>query len=275
VTKEATCVVVAFHRPALLQRLLERLTHPLLELIVVNVEDDPAVRQLSGADIISMPINKGYAAGVNLGSARAATAVTAFMNDDVSVSAADILKMAARVKSGESDVVVPLVRDEMGELELARRTPYRLARRMQLKGEPVPDGPTLIDAAWAVVVTIRTDLLRAVPMPEDYFLYAEEFEWFYRLHQREARVELLPDVRILHYGGTKVIRPEKSRLMARNHVRCVRRTRGRGAALRVWPRVVGWQSRVLVTSVLRGQGGMAFRAHAAGVRAAVMAWREI
>jgi hypothetical protein len=45
--------------------------------------------------------------------------------------------------------------------------------------------------------------------------------------------------------------------------------------LLVWPRVVAWQSRLLLMSLLLGKGQDVMRAHAAGVRAAVGAWREI
>lgn len=274
-TPDTACVIVAFHRLALLRRLLERLAHPRLEVIVVNVEDDAEVARVQGATVLPTSSNVGYAAGVNLGGARASSDVVVFMNDDVSLGAAAALEMGDRIRSGRADVVVPLVEGEDGELELADKIPYGLVERMQLRAAPVPVEPTPIDAAWAPIVAVRAELLRQVPMPEDYFLYGEELEWFFRLRQRDARVELLPSVRVLHFGGTKVVRADKSRLMARNSVRCVRRIAGRGAALAVWPRVIAWQLRLLLGSVLRRQGREVSRAHAAGVLAAVAAWREL
>jgi GT2 family glycosyltransferase len=146
---------------------------------------------------------------------------------------------------------------------------------MVLKGDPVPDGPTPIDSAWAPVVAARSQVMREVAMPEDYFLYGEELEWFHRLRSAGARVELLPTVRVLHFGGVRVVRPDKSRLQARNSVRAVRRIRGRRAALLVWPRVVAWQLRLLAASVARREGSNAIRSHTVGVGSALMAWREI
>jgi GT2 family glycosyltransferase len=183
--------------------------------------------------------------------------------------------MGDRVRSGDADVVVPLVENQEGELELADKPPYRLAGRMQLRNRPLPSAPLAIDAAWAVVVALRTELMLSAPMPEDYFLYWEELEWFHGLRRRGLRVELLPSVRITHFGGLKVARPDKSRLMARNAVRCVRRVRGRGAALRAWPHVVGWQTRLLLSGFMSGADRNTVRSHAAGVGAAVRAWREI
>jgi GT2 family glycosyltransferase len=274
-TPVVTCVIVGFHRPDLLTRLLTTLADPRIEIIVVNMEDDPAIRSLPGAEIVAVATNVGYAAGVNLGARKATADVMVFMNDDVAVTAADVLAMGERVRSGNADVVVPLVENQQGELELAEKPPYRLAARMQLRNRPVPAAPLAIDAAWAVIVALRTELMRSAPMPEDYFLYWEELEWFHGLRSRGFRVELLPSVRILHYGGLKVARPDKSRLMARNAVRCVRRVRGRGAALRAWPHVVGWQTRLLLSGFMRGADRNTVRSHAAGVGAAVKAWREI
>src|SRR6202011_6037900 len=149
------CVIVGFHRPEPLSRLLETLADPRIEIIVVNVEDDPAIRRLPGAEIIPVATNVGYAAGVNLGARTATADVMVFMNDDVAVTAADVLAMGERGRSGNADVVGPLVENQQGELELAEKPPYRLAARMQLRNRPVPAAPLAIDAAWAVVVALR------------------------------------------------------------------------------------------------------------------------
>src|SRR5438552_7515491 len=99
VSRVATCVVVAFHKPALLEQLLKQLADPRLEVIVVNVEDDPAVSVLSGARILPVSANIGYAAGVNLGAAHASADAVVFMNDDVSLDAPSVLMLVARLRS--------------------------------------------------------------------------------------------------------------------------------------------------------------------------------
>lgn len=270
-----SCVIVAFHRPNLVECLVAALAHPDVEVVVVNVEDDAELRGLPGATIIPVHHNVGYAGGVNIGVARSSADVIAFMNDDVQATAADILNLTERVRSLAADVVVPVVLGADGVPEAPERPPYGLADRMQLKGQPLPSQPARIDAAWASIVVSRADLLRDVPLAEDYFLYWEEFDWFHRLRERMIRVELLPDVQVRHLGGPHVARRDKSQLMARNAVRCVRRNRGRAAALRVWPRVMAWQGRLLMTSMLTARGRQSSPAHMAGVRAALSAWREI
>ncbi len=271
-----TCVIVAFHRPAWLAGLLGSLRDPRLEVIVVNVEDDAGIRSLPGAaHTIATTTNLGYAAGVNIGAAMATGEVTVFMNDDLEVTADDVVALSRRIRSNAADVTVPMVIDSTGRLELQDRIPFRLAEKMLLHGERVPTVPTAVDAAWASIVAVRTDLLRAVPIPEVYFLYWEEFEWFHRLRARGCRVEVLPDVCVRHLGGTQVVRRQRSRLMARNAVRCVRRTRGRAAALRAWPEVILWQAHLLLASLVHRKERRVVGAHAAGLSAALAAWREI
>jgi N-acetylglucosaminyl-diphospho-decaprenol L-rhamnosyltransferase len=269
-----SCVIVAYHRPVQVERLAAALVDPRIEIIIVNVEDDLDVGHVDCDQMIPTAANVGYGAAVNRGVAASQADVVVFMNDDVAATASDVLRLAERILTDETDVAVPLVARADGRLELGNRAPLGLARRMLLRGMPVPSRSVPIDAAWAPVVAVRMDLIRTVPIPEDYFLYWEEFEWFYNLRERDSRIELNPGVSIGHAGGPDDVHPAKSRLLARNAVRCVRRTRGRGAAVRAWPVVVLWQLQLLLSSVVVGPGSDV-RAHAAGVRAAFGSWREL
>ena len=94
-----------------------------------------------------------------------------------------------------------------------------------------------IDTSTRVMVAMRADVLRSTPLPEEYFLYWEELEWFWHLRAAGRRVVIVPSAAVIHDGGRVDVRPEKSRLLARNAVRCVRRTQGRR---RPW--VLSWLS---------------------------------
>jgi GT2 family glycosyltransferase len=270
----ATCVIVTYHRAAMARRLVARLQHPRLTVVVVNIEDDAEIRRLSGAIVVSTAQNVGYARGINLGVAHSTAGVIVFMNDDVETTADQVLELADHVIHGLADVAVPLVEDAHGRLELGNRPPLKLASRMLLRGDPVPTGAITVDAAWAVMVAVRADVVRAIPLPDSYFLYWEEFDWFFQLRRDRKVVQVVPWVRIRHLVGTLAARPEKSRLLARNAVRCVRRTRGRWPALRAWPVVIAWQLGRCVRSAVRAHPSE-LRAHLAGVQAAVGSWREI
>ena len=268
-----SCVIVAYHRPAHIARLLDGLHDARLEVVVVNVEDDERLRGLECDRVVATDSNGGYAAGVNAGVTVATGDVVVFMNDDVETAVPDVLCLADRIASGDADVSIPLVLDRNGKFELGNRLPLGLARRMLLNGGAIPERPLPVDAAWAPMVAVRRDLIAAIPVPEDYFMYWEEFDWFHQLRANGVRIEVNPSARVRHEGSPN--RPEKSRLLARNAVRCVRRIRGRWAALRAWPVVVMWQLQQLAVSLLNGRGRAPLVAHAAGLVAAVAAWGEI
>ncbi len=298
-TPRVTCVVVAFHRPDSLSRLLPLLSHPDVEVVVVNVEDDAAVAEVAAGLAVPLAANPGYAAAVNLGAGLANAPVVVFLNDDVRVDAAAALSLAATVSADEADVVLPRVLDGDGRWEptiAALPGPVTLFREwFLLPDEPpaflrrrpsgvqkwrAPVVPERIDAAAATVVAVSTSLLREIPLPEDYFLYWEESDWFWRLKAAGSRVLYDPRVTVQHAGGRDDVRPMKSRLLARNAVRCVRRTQGRPAALLAWPVVVMWNLRLVAVDGLRSLAGSPpaaarFRARADGLAAALLAWREV
>lgn len=294
----ATAVVVAFHRPESLDRLLGGLADPALERLVVDVEDDPDVAAVCAAHgVARVPVtdNVGYAAAVNLGAARAGAPVVVFGNDDLEADAATVLRLARVVAGGEADVAVPLVEDAGGAVQrtvAALPTPGALALEwLLLPDAPVPllravltvekwrlpDRPERVDAASALVVAVHRDLLASEPLPEAYFLYWEESEWFWRLRRAGRIVQYRPECRVRHLGGRGDVRPEKSRLLAANAVRCVRRTQGAGAAALAAPIVVAWNLRLLTMALLRlalhpGARARALtRARAAGLHAALAA----
>ena len=156
-----------------------------------------------------------------------------------------------------------------------------LSGRTTVQKWRLPTTPERIDAAAAIVVATRRSVLRRTPLPESYFLYWEESEWFWRLRELGLVVQYRPEITCEHDGGRVDIRPQKSRLLARNAVRCVRRTQGRGAATAALVVVILWNLRLLVTDAARfgvghGDGANArIAARRAGLAAAVSSWREL
>lgn len=280
-------VVIAFHRPESLRVLLADLAG--IDVVVVNIDNDAAVAAVAndaGAAVVAVAGNPGYAAGVNRGAAATDADVVVFMNDDLRMSAAALRALADTVAAGGADVALPaLLADGAPERTIAALpTPARLAIEWAvLPDRPLfslgrvekwrtPTGPEQVDAAAATVVAVRAELLRDEPLPETYFLYWEESEWFWRLRDRGARVVYRPDVVVEHRGGRGDIRPEKSALLARNAVLCVRRTQGRVAAALAVPVVVLWNLRLFVTALARRRH---VRARWAGLRAALGSWSVV
>ena len=289
-----TALVIAYRKPDSLDRLLASLTGP---VCVVNVSADPdvaAVAQRHGAGLVSLPDNRGFAAAVNAGARSVSTPVTVVMNDDVMTSQADLNALAAAVRGG-ADVAGPALLDGQGRLQrsiIGPPTVWGVACTVLLPDHPVPGLRWLPVPKWSLpreaavvpaltgaIFAVRTDLLKSIPMPEHYFLYWEEVEWFWHLGQTGARVEYRPDIQATHEGGRDDVRPEKAGLLALNAVRCVRRTQGRMAAAAVWPLVAMSALRLLLVDAVRLGRGRVDRgrvgARWAGLRSAVLAAWEI
>jgi GT2 family glycosyltransferase len=295
-----TCVVVCYHRIDAARRALARLAHPAVEVILVNVEDDREIAALPGDHrLVTLNGNPGYAAAVNAGAMMARTELVVFANDDAVIDADSVLALVAPVADGVADVTVPMVVDGNGVVErtvAAIPTPASLAREWALLPDhPIrgldghaavekwrlPKVPERIDAAAAVVVATRRTILENTPLPETYFLYWEESEWFWWLRERGTVVQYRPEITCKHDGGRVDVRPDKSRLLARNAVRCVRRTQGRGAGAAALAVVILWNLRLLLVDLARSAawsraaGRPRVAARRAGLIAALGSWREL
>jgi N-acetylglucosaminyl-diphospho-decaprenol L-rhamnosyltransferase len=294
----ASAVVVAFHRPHLVRQLIAGLeVDAKLEVIVVNVDDDPDVREVAhqtGVRVVALRGNPGYAAGVNAGAAIATGEIVVFMNDDVLVDRASFDALVAAVNRGDYSVAVPEIRDSAGTREPSI-LPLASVRSLIMEWLLLPDTPIAwlqsrvsvqkwrqptcdepIDAAQAAVVAVRRPLLTAIPLPEDFRMYWEEVAWFGELNKRGYKVLYEPAAVVTHFGGRDDVRADKSRYLARNAVRCVRRSKGRWSAMIAWPVVLLWQLRLLVTAYCRASTKPEVRdARWAGVRAAISGWREV
>lgn len=298
-TPVVDCVVVAYHRPDSLRALLEGLAHPEVRIIVVNVDSDPHITELAGphGQVVELPGNPGYASAVNEGCVRARSDVVVFMNDDVLVAATDVLVLAATIAAGEADVVVPSVIDDDGRRErnlLPLPTPGRLLlewallpdhpvpvlrRVVSVEKWRLPETRERIVAASATVVACSRAVLRRHPLPEVYFLYWEENEWFWTLAMNGVRVTCEPSVAVVHRGGRADVRPDKSALLARNAVLCVRRTQGRVSGVAAVAIVIVWNVRLLALAMIRPGIGRRrtglVAARAAGLRAALASWKVL
>lgn len=295
-----SCVVVAFHDPVGLERLLRGLAHEDLDVVVVNVESDPEVGTVAARHPVrELPIagNPGYAAAVNAGASACRAPVVVFMNDDLETDAAAVLALAGVVARGEAQVAVPAVQTSSGALErtiAAVPTPRSLAVEWALlPDQPVPflagrlrvekwrspAGPEAVEAASAVIVATTARLLQDVPLPEQYFLYWEESEWFWRLRRAGVVVQYRPEISVRHLGGRGDVRPEKCLLLSRNAVRCVRRTQGRAAAALAVPVVLAWNVRLTTVALVRAAArrpgaGATLRARFAGLRGSLAGFSE-
>lgn len=299
---EATChglIVVAYHRADSIAALLQSAVSSTTEVVVVNVDGDAevaaAVRRVRPRATVINCDNRGYAASVNLG-VRATTAdIVTVCNDDLEFlpGAHDALIAFAEEVGG---VVAPQIVDACGRRVpsiyphpglvtllwewaiLPDHPPVNIARPLAVKWS-APTVPTTVPGVSGAVFTCARTTLARFPLPEQYFMYWEERDWFAHLARAGVKVRYQPQARVRHEGGSDDMRPEKNRLIVRNSVRCIRSLYGRSAALAALPIVVLWQLRLVLQTgaqVLIGRRPVTdLKIRCSGLAAALLASAEI
>jgi GT2 family glycosyltransferase len=300
VAREVSCVIPCYHRPDLLSGAVEKLDDPRIEIVIVNSEADPEVAEVAEPYVHIPRESSGFASGVNLAMKHVSAEYVVFMNDDLLIDVPGVLALRDTLAAGEADAVVPAIVDPTGAPEISIRalpTTRSLLREWLLLPErPVgwlngrlrvekwrdPAQAEAIEAAGTPVMATRSDLLRTVPLREDYFLYWEEIDWFWRLHELGMKVLYLPHVQAMHLGGgQQEFSPGRSRLLTINAVKCVRRNQGRPAARRAFLIMLLYNLRLVAMAGLRRvvPGGNSadreLESRIAGLRAMRESWQEV
>ena len=204
-------VVTVIHDSAAeLTRLLESLQRhaPEARVIVVDTastDDGPERGREWAAEVIELDHNPGFGAANNAGMTKATSDVTALLNPDVELLDTGLTTLVERARSTDA-ILAPRLLNEDGTIqdsahpapgtwrELGRAfVPPRLTRHPWQS-----ERRTTVGWATAAALVARTDLLwRLGPFDPYAFLWYEDMD----LCLRAGRVELHPDIRLLHTGG--------------------------------------------------------------------------
>lgn len=162
--------------------------------------------------LIEAPGNLGFAGGVNMGMA-AAPAADAWwiLNPDTRPAPEALGALVARLARGDCDAAGGVLHYADGKVQsLGGEWQGWIARAVSIGAGSRVDDP--IDAAaverrldyllGASMLVGRRFLETVGPMRDDYFLYAEEVEWFLRARQRGMKLGFAPQARVLHDQGT-------------------------------------------------------------------------
>jgi N-acetylglucosaminyl-diphospho-decaprenol L-rhamnosyltransferase len=226
---DAAVVIVNYRTAALVERCLDSVAATCEELkletiVVDNASRDGSVERLRAsrpvADVIAMPANRGFAAGVNAGFRHSRAEVVILLNPDTEVRPGALPALVARLRAHpRAGVAAPLL--ETGEGKLAvngyRRFPGLLTLAMDLcvpmgyalvhapALHPYAMSPTALRAgeepAWvsgAALAIRRSAYEQAGSFDEGFFLYFEETEWQRRVTRHGWRIEIVPDARVSH-----------------------------------------------------------------------------
>jgi len=211
--------------------------------------------------------NLGLAAGWNRGVRETSTPYVLVLNADAWLTEGAAERLAAFAAERErAGFVAPRLRNPDGTLQRSVRafpTPWRLATEYFFLRKLAPGSRALnafyggdfahdevreIDWAKGAAFLLRREAFDDVgPFDESFFLFSEETDWCYRLHEAGWQVLFYPGAEAVHVGGASW-RNESARLFreqVRGHLRFLAKHRG--------PRTVARARRVLLAGLrLRG-----------------------
>ncbi len=181
------------------------------------------------AQVIALPRNVGFAAGNNVGLAKASGRHAVLLNSDTIVLRGG-LEACVRYLDAHPDVGVvgPQLLNPDGSLQNCVHNFPSLATEILPKGlletlfprrfpsKRRPSAlPIEVDAVLGACLFVRREVLEQVgPMPEDYFFFLEETDWCWRIRRAGWRIVQVPEARIVHLFGesTKKKVPAETRI---------------------------------------------------------------
>ncbi len=276
-------VIVSFNTRDLLRACLQSLagcTLPLHIIVVDNASADGSadmVRiEFPNVCLLALPENVGFAAGTNVGLRSVSQDYVLLLNPDTIVQSDAI---EAMVKFLEAHPRVGLVGPRLLNPD---GTPQPAAFRFPTLGmttlDLFPPGEVLpgrlynswghgrypqegasaepfpIDHPLGACMLVRREVIEQVGMlDEQFFMYAEEVDWCYRIRQAGWAIWQVPAARVTHVGGAAT-RQFRSRMLVALYESRLRFFRKHYPA-----RVVHWHRQII---------------HAGMLRLAMLAWRD-
>jgi len=224
-------------------------------IVVDNGSSDgtaEAVRErFPWAQLVALPRNRGFAGGNNAGLALAKGRHVCLLNNDTLVQR-DGFETCVRFLDANADVgaVAPQLLHPDGRKQnsihnfptvLLELVPRGVLETLFPRRYPSKrfehDGPLDVEAVLGACMVVRRTAVETVgPMPEDYFFFLEETDWFYAMRQAGLRVVHLPEARLVHVHGasTKRVVPLPTRIeYHRSLYHFFAKRRGVGAAFAV------------------------------------------
>ncbi|RME17092.1 MAG: glycosyltransferase family 2 protein [Bdellovibrio sp.] len=196
-------------------------------IVVDNASQDNSLSLLKPSknlQVIRAGKNLGFAAGCNLGIAQATEAHLLFLNPDCKMSSQSLERLLQVLDSHpQAGMAGGLLLNEDGtEQGGGRRTlpsPWmafvrafglhrlakwfpRLFSDFYLHNQPVPEGPTEVEAISGACMLVKKRALEDVgPWDEGYFLHCEDLDWCMRFHKRGWKILFVPDAVVIHQKG--------------------------------------------------------------------------
>lgn len=150
-----------------------------------------------GVELVRLPVNRGPGAARNTGLAAVRTPYVAFVDADVEIDEAELLRLATHLLAEGVAAVAPRVGEGTGDGVLAR---------FERTHSPLDMGPiparvvpsTRVSYVPAAVLVCRVDALRQIGGFDTTMRYGEDVDLVWRLHESGWRCRYEPAVRARH-----------------------------------------------------------------------------
>jgi GT2 family glycosyltransferase len=210
---------------ACLESLREFLAHPAYEIMVVDNASSDGSAQMVGeefpsARLLALPENIGFSRGNNAALRQAKGQYLMLLNSDTEVQPGAIELMCSYMDE-HSDVggLGPQLLNPDGTVQLSCRTfpSYRTAlfHRKSLITRLFPQNrfsaqylmtktghADTMEVDWVIgacLLTRRKIIEQVGLMDEEFFMYAEDVDWCYRMRQAGWKITYLPQAKVLHH----------------------------------------------------------------------------
>jgi N-acetylglucosaminyl-diphospho-decaprenol L-rhamnosyltransferase len=221
-------------------------------IVVDNDSTDASVASLADLDVttIAAEVNRGFAAGCNIGYRAGTAPFVLFLNPDARAEPELIGRLRDVLTAAPgAGAVAPRILDEEGHLDYSlRRFPRRRSTFAQALflhralpqatwvDEVVRD-PAAYEHAWSpdwvsgACLLVRRSVLEQIGgFDEGYFHYSEDTDLCRRIRDAGFDIRYEPSAVVVHLGGRSTPRPALLPTLAAARVRYVRRHDGRAAA---------------------------------------------
>jgi GT2 family glycosyltransferase/glycosyltransferase involved in cell wall biosynthesis len=229
-------VVLDCARPEDTARAVQSALDPKLASRVLVVENGPAPAPPlpPGVELLRLPENRGYAAGMNAGIAALRAAGcdrVVLVNNDAVLAPGTLRRLAEALDDPSLAAVGPTVlraADGRVESQGADFDPRRGRYRLRAAGAAPGDASArvAVDVLSGAVWALRMDAFdRVGPMDESYFHSFEDVDWCVRAREAGLALAVTTGATVLHTGSQTLgpSSPDRLYYAARNHLRAVER----------------------------------------------------
>jgi len=240
---ELSIITINYQTDDLVVNLVKKLVPRLgVEIIIVdNSPTDSLHHKLSKRSDIRYFFtgkNLGFSGGNNFGLARARGEWLLLLNSDTLVTTAEILRMLEHTRRQGYLVSAPKLIQPDGKIQnnvgyfdsfLKHPLNYLFARPRFLKCSSIKE-PIQVDLLTGSAMLIHNSVFKQIGLLDEknFFMYYEDIDFSYRLHQKGVPVLYDPDVRILHLGGASSDQDTRQKNKNYQHGLTVYLTKNRG-----------------------------------------------